>query len=156
MCLTLTYILMFRTSDVLELCHAHGLTIGLGKCEFAVSDTEFLGHCLTSSGLHPLPKHTSAVQDFPPPSDKPRLQCFLGMINFYQRFLRNTAQVIAHLTNTLKGPVKSLQWSPVLDSAFTSSKLLLTSVPILTHPVPAAAISLYVGMSDSHVGAILQ
>ena len=45
----------------------HGLTIGLGKCEFAVSKTEFLGHRLTSSGLHPLLKHTSAIQDFPPP-----------------------------------------------------------------------------------------
>ena len=53
--------------DVMELCHAHGLTIGLGKCEFAVPKTEFLGHPLTSSGLHPLPKHTSAIQDFPPP-----------------------------------------------------------------------------------------
>ena len=53
--------------DVLELCHAHGLTIGLGKCKFAASETEFLGHRLTSSGLHPLQKHTSAIQDFPLP-----------------------------------------------------------------------------------------
>ena len=28
--------------DVLELCRVHGLTIGLGKCEFAVPETEFL------------------------------------------------------------------------------------------------------------------
>ena len=35
--------------DVLELCRTNGLTIGLGKCEFAVLETEFLGHCLTSS-----------------------------------------------------------------------------------------------------------
>ena len=41
--------------DVLELCCVHGLTIGLGKCEFAVPETEFLGHCLTSSSLHSLP-----------------------------------------------------------------------------------------------------
>ena len=47
--------------DVLELCHAHGLMIGLGKCEFTLSETEFLGHHLFSSGLHPLPKHTSVV-----------------------------------------------------------------------------------------------
>ena len=76
--------------DVLELCHVHGLRIGLGKCEFAVSKTEFLGHCLPSSGLHPLQKQTSAIQDFPPPSDKPGLQRFLGMISFYRRFLSNT------------------------------------------------------------------
>ena len=77
--------------DVLELCQAQGLTIGLGKCEFAIAKTKFLGHQLTSSGLHPLSKHTSAIQDFSPPSDKPGLQRFLKMINFYQRFLRNTA-----------------------------------------------------------------
>ena len=75
--------------DALELCRVHGLTIGLGKCEFAVSEMKFLGHRLTSSGLHPLPKPTSAIHDFPPPSDKPGLQRFLGMINFYQRFLCN-------------------------------------------------------------------
>ena len=60
--------------DVLELCRVQGLTIGLGKCEFAVPETEFLGHRLTSSGLHPLPKHTTAISDFPPPLDKPGLQ----------------------------------------------------------------------------------
>ena len=43
--------------DVLELCHAHGLTIGLGKCEFAVPETEFLGHRLSSSGLPPSQAH---------------------------------------------------------------------------------------------------
>ena len=57
--------------DILELCNAHSLTIYLGKCEFAVLKTKFLGHHLTSLGLHPLPKHTSAIRDFPPPSDKP-------------------------------------------------------------------------------------
>ena len=56
----------------------------------------------------------------------------------------------------LKGPGKSLQWSPVLDSAFSTAKLLLASVPVLTHPVPGAAISLAVNQSDSHVGAVLQ
>ena len=65
-----------------ELCRPHGLTIGLGKCEFAMPETEFLGHRLSSSSLYPLPKHTSAIRDFPPPTDKPGLQRFLGMINF--------------------------------------------------------------------------
>ena len=84
------------------------------------------------------------IRDFPLPSDKPGLQGFLGMINFYQRFLRNTAWVLAPFTNALKGPGKSLQWSPVLNSASHDAKLLLASVPILTHPIPRAAISLSV------------
>ena len=67
--------------DVLELCIVHGLTIGLGK--FAVPKTEFRGHRLTSSSLHPLCKHTPAIHDFPSLLDKPRLHRFLGMMNFY-------------------------------------------------------------------------
>ena len=130
--------------DVLELCRVHGLTIGLGKCEFAVPETEFLGRRLTSSGLYPLSKHTTAIQDFPPPTDKPGLQRFLCMINFYHRFLRNTALVLAPLTNALKGPGKSLQWSPALESSFSVAKLLLAVVPVLTHPVPGEAVSLAV------------
>ena len=63
--------------------------------------------------------------------------------------------VLAPLTNALKGPGKSLQWSPTLDSAFSTAKLLLVSVPVFTHSVPRAAVSLAVDVSDSHVGAVL-
>ena len=38
------------------------------------------------------------------------------MINFYQKFLQGAAQVLALLMDALKGPGKSLSWSPVLDS----------------------------------------
>ena len=78
------------------------------------------------------------------------------MIKFYRRFLRSAAKVLAPLTNALKGPGKSLQWNPTLDSAFSAAKLLLSAVPVLTHPVPGAAVSLSVDASDSHVGAVHQ
>ena len=44
----------------------------------------------------------------------------------------------------------------MLDSTFSSAKLLLASVPVVTHPVPGAGVSLAVDASDSHVGAVLQ
>ena len=78
------------------------------------------------------------------------------MINFYQIFLQNPAQVLAPLTNTLKGPGKSILWSPKLDSSFILAKKLLTSVPVLTHPEPGAPVSLAVDASDSHIGAVIQ
>ena len=126
---------MQRLSQI-RLCRAHSLTIGLGKFEFGVPETKFLGHHLTRSSLSPLLKHTSAIRDFPPPLDKPGLQWFLGMINFYPRFLRDAAQVLDPLTNAIQGPGKSLIWSDVLDFAFRHAKLLLASVSVLTHPEP--------------------
>ena len=71
--------------EVLELCRLHGLTVGLPKCVFSVSEVEFLGHNLTSSGCRPLSKHTSAIKEFPTLTDKPALQRFLSMVNYQGR-----------------------------------------------------------------------
>ena len=78
------------------------------------------------------------------------------MVNFYPRFLQNATQILAPLTNALKGPGKSLLWTDDLNSAFILAKNLLAAVPVLTHPEPGAPISLAVDASDAHVGAVLQ
>ena len=78
------------------------------------------------------------------------------MLNFYQKFLLGAAWVLAPLTDALKGPGKSLSWSPVLDFAFIRAKDLLSSDPELIHPLLDVPISLAVDASDTHLGAVLQ
>ena len=78
------------------------------------------------------------------------------MLNFYRKILRGAAGVLAPLTGALRGPGKSLIWSPDLDSAYHSVKDLLASVPELVHPRPGAQISLVFNASNSHVGFVLQ
>ena len=73
--------------EVFLLCHQHGLMIGLPKCDFAVSKIKFLGHLLSATGCSPLTKHSAPIPAFPPLSDTLALQRFLGMINFYRKFL---------------------------------------------------------------------
>ena len=60
------------------------------------------------------------------------------------------------LTDALKGPGKSLVWSPALVSAFLHAKDLFASVPELVHPLPGTQISLAVDASDSQMGSVLQ
>ena len=113
--------------EVFFLCRQHGLTIGLPKCEFAVSKIEFFGHLLSANGCSPLTKHFAAITSFSPlPSDKSALQRFSGMINFYRKFLCGAACVLAPLMDAFKGPGKSLTWFSVLDSAFAMAKDLLS------------------------------
>ena len=137
--------------QVLLLCRQHGLMISLHKCEFVVPEIEFLGHVLSATGCSPLTKHSAAISVFPPPSDKPALQRFLGMVNFYRKFLQGAARVLAPLTDALKGPGKTLTWSPDLEAAFHHAKVLE-----LIHPHSSAPVSLAVDTSDSNVGAVLQ
>ena len=145
--------------SIFDICKLHGLTISLSKCEFAVPQLEFLGHTVSAHGIQPLEKHTSALKSFPPPTDMRGLQRFLGMINFYRKFIKNAAQVLAPLTDALRGPKgskKTLVWSPEMTSAFSSAKALLSSVPTLVHPVPNAPISIAVDASNTHIGAVFQ
>jgi hypothetical protein len=82
------------------------LVINAEKCVFGVSSIDFLGHRVDSSGVTPLPQYVSAVVDFPRPSTVKELQAFLGMLNFYRRFLPSVADTLRPLTDSLRGGKK--------------------------------------------------
>jgi len=52
-----------------------------------VRELDFLGHRVSAAGASPLPAHVKAVDAFLPPTTVKELQQFLGLINFYRRFL---------------------------------------------------------------------
>jgi hypothetical protein len=74
-----------------EILKENGLTINPSKCTFTASSVKFLGHMVRESGVVPLPCHVEAIDSFPPPTDLRQLQRFLGLINFYCRFLPGIA-----------------------------------------------------------------
>ena len=92
--------------QVLERLRTAGLVLNIEKCVFAQSSVEFLGHHVSAEGAAPLQSHTAAVQEFSQPSTIRELQGFLGMINFYRRFLPGIARILVPLTDALKGGQK--------------------------------------------------
>jgi hypothetical protein len=108
------------------------------------------------AGITPLPRHVATVQDCPLPADIKQLQRFLGLINFYRRFLPAVARTLQPLTDLLKGSPKVLLWSPAAEAAFVAAKAALVAAVPLCHPAPNAVLSLSVDASDSHVGGVLQ
>jgi len=55
------------------------------------------------SGIRPLPARVAAIQDYPRPKTVQQLQSYLGMVNFYRRFIRGAAGVLKPLTDSLAG-----------------------------------------------------
>jgi hypothetical protein len=144
---------------VLERLQRHGMVVNLEKCQFGQQEVQFLGHLVTAGGIQPLSHHVEAVRLFPQPSDKQGLQRFLGVVNFYRRFLPKAAATLRPLTDALQGPDgkrSQLQWSAEMGEAFQAIKEQLCEAAALAHPNPAARVSLAVDASDSHVGAVLQ
>ncbi len=71
---------------------ADGLALNLEKCVFANAKRDFLGHHISAAGVAPLRENVQVIMDFLKPNDCKALQRFLGMINFYHRFLPGVAQ----------------------------------------------------------------
>ena len=113
---------------------ANGLVINPDKCCFAQPAVEFLGHAVCAEGILPLPAHVQAVAAFPQPADIKDLQRFLGMVNFFQRFLPGIAKTLRPLTDALAGGHKSLEWTELLEAAFLKAKQALAAATSLSHP----------------------
>ncbi len=94
--------------------------------------------------------------DFPKPADCKAMQRFLGMINFYRRFLPGVAGTLPLLTAAVSGNPKTLPWTPDMETAFAAAKVALVSTVPLAYPLPGAVLALATDTSDTHVGAVLQ
>ena len=75
----------------------HDLVVSPGKCQFGQHQIEFLGHTVSKDGVLSLPSKVAAVSDYPAPSMQDELRRFLGMINFYNRFVPNAARIMKPL-----------------------------------------------------------
>jgi hypothetical protein len=142
--------------QVLVILSDNHLLMNPDKSVFAQSSVTYLGHSISAAGISPMDSHVTAIQDFPTPTSVKQLQRFLGLLNFYRRFLPNVAGVLRPLTDALRGTPKTLTWTPAMHSAFTAAKQLLLTATPLQFPDPSAAIAVATDASESQAGAVLQ
>ena len=83
---------------VLQRFSEHGIVIKPSKCEFGVSQLTFLGHLVDKHSICPLPDKVEALCAFPHPTTQRKLHEFLGLVNFYNRFIPNCAYTLSPLT----------------------------------------------------------
>ena len=138
----------------------NGLRIHPHKCVFGVPSVDFLGHRVSAAGLEPLPQKVAAIEDFPRPATVRKLREFLGLVNYYHRFIPQAAGLLAPLNDLLKGVKKNspkpLEWGQAAADAFSAIKRQLVSLTRLAYPVPHAPTVLSTDASGEAVGAVLQ
>ena len=134
----------------------HGIIINAQKCVFGATSVKFLGHLVDSDGIHPLPSKVQAIDDFPLPTSRKQLRTFLGLINFYHRFIPGCAKILEPLNSLLTSSTEHLSWDDTNTQAFSAIKEALASATLLVHPKPNALTSLTTDASDFAVGAVLQ
>uniref|UniRef100_A0AAV2KXD0 ribonuclease H n=1 Tax=Knipowitschia caucasica TaxID=637954 RepID=A0AAV2KXD0_KNICA len=146
---------LLNLDRVLQRLQENGLRVKKSKCDFGKTQIEYLGHMLDEKGVYPSKDKVRAVHDAPTPTNIKELRAFLGLVNYYGRFLPQQSTVLAPLYKLLKDQTK-WRWSKVEQSAFDKCKEMLTGDKVLVHYDPSLPLSLACDASAYGIGAVIQ
>ena len=101
----------------------------LSKCDFFKSEVKFLGHVVTAEGVKPDPKKVEVVQNWPRPVTVSDVRSFLGLANYFRKYIQDYSKIAGPLTNLTKGNISrnkgrsmSVPWTDRCQESFDKLK----------------------------------
>lgn len=143
--------------SVLARLHEAGFTVNPLKCEWGVSETDFLGFYMTPTGLKPWKKKITGILNLDEPTTLKQLRAFIGMVNFYKQFFRRRAHILAPLTALTKLDKTQFKraWGPQHSAAFKQAKAMLAQDILLQYPDPNLPYTIETDASDAQLGSVI-
>lgn len=83
------------------------LKLKSSKCDFAAKEIKYLGYIISKHGVRTDPNKTKAVSSFPVPKTQKDGRSFLGMCNYYRKFVKDYAKLSSPLNNLLRKDLNS-------------------------------------------------
>ena len=111
-----------RLTNVFQRLRKSHLKLKLSKCHFAQPEVDYLGHVVSAHGVTTDPKKTKAVMEYPVLSNVKELRQFLGLTNYYRRFVQDYAAIAGPLHELTRKTSKGFQWSTECQKAFGELK----------------------------------
>lgn len=143
-----------KLREVFQRLSEHNSKVQPDKCEFLRREVIYLGHVITEDGVKPDPSKIEAVKNFPVPKSPKDIQSFLGLANYYRKFIKDFSKISKPISSLLKKNVPFLLTSSQQES-FDRLKLSLTQEPILRYPDFTKEFILTTDASNFALGAVL-
>ncbi len=143
--------------QVMARLEKHGLRMKLAKCDFLQDSVEYLGYRIDEHDLHPTEDKGEAIINAPALSSNqnvPELRSFLGLLNYYGKFVTNLSTLLHPLHQLLQADTK-WNWSPSCEEAFNACKQRLLNSKCLAHYDPGKPLRLACDASPFGVGAVI-
>ncbi len=103
-----------------------GMKLKKEKCSCMMTEVEYLGHKISRDGIQPTMKKVSAITNAPTPRNVSQLKAFLGLINYYGKFLPNLP-IVLHPLYWLLGKSIHWRWNKEEEVAFNTATNMLES-----------------------------
>ena len=144
---------MHNLAAVLAKLQAAGLRGSRNKCEFVKPSIVYLGHQIDKNGIHPTDDKVASIKNAPRPTDASGLRSFIGMVQYYHKFLPNLAHVLHPLYELLQKHSR-WQWTVACQQAFNTVKNMIASESVLAAYNPDETLVLACDASSYGLGAV--
>ena len=141
-------------TQVLHKLQEQGMRLKREKCAFFQKEVEYLGYWINANGVHTAPSKLQAIQQAPSPTNVTELRAFLGLLNYYGKFIPNLSTMIHPLNALLRQGVR-WKWTQECAEAFREAKQSLSSDSVLAHYDPQLPVRLAGDASCYGIGAVL-
>lgn len=139
-----------------------GLTVNIGKSVFFPKTLTYLGQRIEDGKTFPDPARVQAIRSLPKPRTLTDVRSLLGMIGYYQSFIRGYSNLLAPVFNLFAGTKNSKRlngtapvcWTPELQACIAKAIDILAGT-VLTMPIDGDEFLLQTDTSDVAVSTIL-
>ena len=145
---------LHNLEEVFRRLQSYGIRMKKSKCFFMRDSVTYLGHLINAEGIHATPEKIKAIVEAPMPTNVQQLRSFLGLLNYYRKFLPNLAAIIQPLNDLLQKN-KQWKWTDECSQAVDSTLQLLTTSNVLTHYDPSLPLRLAADASQYGLGAVI-
>ncbi|KAK0424201.1 hypothetical protein QR680_008545 [Steinernema hermaphroditum] len=143
-----------RLEEVLKRLQDYGFRVKKEKCEFLRDRVEFLGHTVCNKRISTSPTKVEAMLKMPAPKDLKEVESFLGMVQYYAKFIPQLASMAVPL-NALRKKEAKFVWKKEQEDAFQQIRAKLADTKTLTHYDPKELVVLATDASDYGLGAVI-
>jgi hypothetical protein len=138
---------------VLERLREYGLTANKDKSSFFRKSVDYLGFTISQNSIKPMKSKVECIANWPVPTSASDIRSFLGLCNYYRRFVHNYTALADPLLRMMVQ--KNFSWNTDCDSSFNNLKRALSSECILSMPNFSQPFHVWPDASKIAVGGIL-
>ena len=143
-----------RVDTVFELIKRSGLRLKPKKCTMFQKRVNFLGYVVSEDGVETDGEKIKRVSEWSTPRCVREVRSFVGLCNYYRRFVPDFGEICRPLHELTEKNVK-FRWTADCQRAFDTLKHLLTSAPVLAYPKDEGQYILDTDASEFGTGAVL-
>ncbi|UYV81219.1 K02A2.6-like, partial [Cordylochernes scorpioides] len=141
-------------SNVFYKLRQYNMKLKVSKCIFGRTEVKYLGHIISHNQLKPDPGKVKSIQDFPRPDTVKKVRQFMGLANYYRKFVKDFSKISFPLVR-LTRKNQPFIWNEEVEESFAKLKMALSTKPVLAIYNPDYPSKVYTDASKYGIGAIL-